>query len=96
MSPRRRASAVTVARETPSSLASERTVRPSDSPRSRANVAEPEMARGRPILFPRLLAALMPAAVRSRIRSRSNSAMAPRTWNTTAPRDERRKGPLSY
>ncbi len=85
MSPSRRTSAVTVARETPSSRASDRIERPLARPRSRAKLAEPVMALGRPIRFPRLLAALMPALVRSRIRSRSNSAMAPRTWKRSRP-----------
>ena len=42
-------------------------------------------ASGRPILAPRRFAARIPAAVRSRIRSRSNSAMLPSTWKRSRP-----------
>jgi len=44
---------------------------------------------GRPPLRPRALAAFSPASVRSRIRLRSNSASAPKTWNTSCPEGER-------
>jgi hypothetical protein len=41
--------------------------------------------RGRPPLRPRRRADASPAAVRSRIRSRSNSARAPKAWKTSFP-----------
>jgi hypothetical protein len=44
---------------------------------------------GRPPLRPRARAAFKPACVRSRIRLRSNSASAPKTWNTSCPVGDR-------
>ena len=43
------------------------------------------MTEGRPPCRPRTRAAANPAAVRSRIRSRSNSARAAKTWKTSLP-----------
>jgi len=43
------------------------------------------VVRGRPILAPLRFAEVIPATVRSRIRSRSNSAMLPRTWKRSRP-----------
>jgi hypothetical protein len=40
---------------------------------------------GRPPCLPRARAAASPAIVRSRMRSLSNSAIAPKTWNTSFP-----------
>jgi hypothetical protein len=44
-----------------------------------------ESLAGRPPLRPRARAALRPATVRSRIRLRSNSARAAKTWKISRP-----------
>ncbi|MPM06611.1 hypothetical protein SDC9_52913 [bioreactor metagenome] len=54
--------------------------------RARAAAISPgRIAGGRPPLRPRCRASTSPAVVRSRIRARSNWAIAPKTWKVSMP-----------
>ena len=75
-----------VARETPRVLAMAATVMSRRSFNSLAvRILSGVMTVGRPPRRPRARAAARPAAVRSWMRSRSNSAMAPMMWNSSLP-----------
>jgi hypothetical protein len=74
------------ARLTPSALAIAATVYCLEAYISRASrILGSVITAGRPPVRPRARAAASPALVRSRIRSRSNSARAAKMWNTSLP-----------